>query len=96
MGDYGFEGAGEFGGMDTNFNCLPDYHFSKCPFLTKLKDFKFSEKKYCKAVLLSGIEEKVGEDAESTHQLCDFCGDNYKQCPRYVSLLGKNRLINIT
>lgn len=24
MGDYGFEGAGEFGGMDTNFNCLPD------------------------------------------------------------------------
>jgi hypothetical protein len=25
MGDYGFPGAGEFGGMDTNFNCgIPD------------------------------------------------------------------------
>ena len=24
MGDYGLDGAGEFEGMDTNFNCLPD------------------------------------------------------------------------
>lgn len=28
MGDYGFKGAGEFGGRDENFNCQPDpvYH----------------------------------------------------------------------
>lgn len=24
MGDYGFEGAGDFGGTDENFNCMPD------------------------------------------------------------------------
>ena len=24
MGDYGFDGAGDFGGQDTNFNCNPD------------------------------------------------------------------------
>lgn len=77
MGDYGFKGAGEFGGRDENFNCLPDYYFTKCPYLDKLKDVKFSRKEYCKVT--SSIEEKANDSLPK----CDFCGDNYKQCPRF-------------
>lgn len=78
MGEYGFKHTGEFGGRDENFNSLPDYHFSKCPYLDKLKYLKFGKKEYCK-VPSGSIEEK----AEDTPIRCTFCGDDYKQCPRF-------------
>lgn len=84
MGDYGFAGAGEFGGQDSNFNCLPDYHFSRCPNLSTLKDSKFSKKEYCLIASMS-----IEEMGQSSSSLCTFCGDDYRTCQRYVSLLGK-------
>jgi hypothetical protein len=85
MGDYGFPGAGEFGGRDENFNCLPDYHFSKCSLRYKFNESKFRKDTYCRTAY-SGIEE------DQTHipAICDFCGDNYHDCPKFIkSKLGQ-------
>lgn len=43
MGDYGFKGAGEFGGtsIGENFHCLPDYERARLP--AKSLDTKIGE-----------------------------------------------------
>ncbi len=33
MGDYGFKGAAEFGGQDTNFHCEPRSDREQCPYV---------------------------------------------------------------
>lgn len=87
MGDYGFKHAGEFGGQDTNFNCLPDsvrssqnnleYSVDKCP-LAKLGMFgdNFMDNRLA-------CELTIGPDADGKgfgFSECNFKGTDYREC----------------
>ncbi|MEI6731479.1 MAG: hypothetical protein WCK90_02230 [archaeon] len=82
MGDYGTKGAGECGGQDRNFHCLPDsVGRSACPcYQQGLKgDFDFSYS--CLA--------RGGPDADMRgwgYDDCDLTGDNYTFCPRLEAM----------
>jgi len=73
MGDYGFEGAGEFGGTSVgeSFNCLPDYHYTKCP--NSISDLIVGRERYaCLA---------IPTQSPDVSRECSFSGDDYRECP---------------
>lgn len=87
MGDYGFKGAGEFGGHDTNFNCLPDsvrrpkkdleYSVDKCPLAKRgmFGDDWTDTRLAC--------ELTNGADADGRgfgYSECNFKGSDYREC----------------
>jgi hypothetical protein len=84
VGDEGFSGAGEFGGRDENFNCLPDYHYTKCPSREQGLGGDFDTQFWCKLT--------ASPDADGRgfgYDLCTFCGNNFTECQRYVTLFEK-------
>lgn len=80
MGDYGFKGAGDFGGQDIPFGCLPDCHFTKCPGRERgLGGDDWTDKgEWCK---YSGRADADGRGWG--YDLCDFGGEDYRQCSTY-------------
>lgn len=54
MGDYGFKHAGEFGGQDTNFNCLPDNvrHCKQCHYPTDVKNLTEGVCRTCQVTIV--------------------------------------------
>jgi hypothetical protein len=87
MGDYGFEGAGEFAGMDSPMSedVLKDllkgeFHFTKCPQRQSgLFGDDFTDSRL--ACKLSASPDADGRGFG--YNECDFSGDDYRQCPRY-------------
>jgi len=82
MGDYGFEGAAEFGGQDINFNCEPDgaikelgdFCLSKCP----NREFGLrGDADDVPSCLLTGRS-----DVDQPYNKCDFTGKDYRACPK--------------
>ncbi len=85
MGDYGFEGAGEFGGREENFNCLPDNYYTKCP--NRLQ----GKKKRDFICLLTAQKAKGSRVIK--YDGCDFCGHSYEECPTFVSHQGLEKKV---
>lgn len=81
MGDYGFKGVGEFGGnsVGENFHCLPDYHFTKCPYRKQGLGGDFDNEFWCK---LTG---RADADCRGWgYDKCNFCGDSYEECSLFL------------
>lgn len=80
MGDYGFKGAGEFGGTSVgeNFNCLPDRHYTKCPNSETglLGEGPRDTRRVCKLI---GKPDADGRGFR--YGFCIFSGDDYEECP---------------
>ncbi|VVB80514.1 Uncharacterised protein [uncultured archaeon] len=84
MGDGQYRGTADFGGQETNFNCLPDGHYTKCPSREQGLGGDFDNQFWCKLT--------AGPDADGRgfgYDLCNFCGDNFHECQRYVTLFEK-------
>jgi hypothetical protein len=78
MGDHGFKGAGEFGGQDGNFNCLPDYHWTKCSHRKQgLFGDDFTDKRY--ACDLTSRQDADGKGFG--YDECTCVDDDYRNCP---------------
>jgi hypothetical protein len=76
MGGSGFPGAEDFGGQDTNFNCLPDYDPTKCP-SRENNSISLVEK----ILFFSKENESTGKLSD---KFCKFLGDDYRECPFYL------------
>jgi hypothetical protein len=84
MGDYGFKGAGEFGGQDTNFNCGQtqspsslEFSVSNCPLAKRgmFGDDWTDTRLAC--------ELTNGPDADGRgfgYDECNFKGNDYREC----------------
>ena len=79
MGDYGFKDAGECGGEDTSFHCLPDYHPSFCP---KRKQGLLGDADETFSCELTGSPDAASRGWG--YDPCDIDGDNYEICPRFL------------
>jgi hypothetical protein len=94
MSDYGFNGAGEFGGRDSPMSedVLKDlikgeFHFTKCPCRKSGlfgDDFTDSRLACELTALLDADGRGFGYDE------CNFLGEDYRQCPRYSELSSRS------
>jgi len=82
MGDYGFKGAGEFSGEDTNLNTLPDHHFTKCPH-RELGLRGDADNEY--GCLATGSPH--ADHSGFGYDLCNIVGHDYSKCQRYMDSL---------
>jgi hypothetical protein len=78
MGDYGFKGAGEFGGIERNFNCLPDKNITNCPHIEQGLGGDFDQDYWCKLTEGPDLDMRgFGCD------LCDYKGRDFTECEKY-------------